>query len=250
MDNVQTFSLDSEQYARHRPQYPEELFSYLNEITSGHDSAWDCATGNGQAAVSCARYFSHVIATDISAEQIRHRIAHPRINYIISTAEHTPFDNESVDLVVVATAVHWLDQPRFFQEVERVLRPEGILAIWGYGFLAIEPEIDRLLAAELFAPIDPFWASGNRQMFNHYRDVSLPFDEIYDPPVFAMQVEWNLEQLLAFLRTWSAVKRYAAELGHDPVERVEMKLKIVWNEPEKAKVVKMPIFFRASRKSA
>lgn len=249
MENVQTFSQGSEHYAKHRPTYPDQLFSYLDEIASGHDLAWDCATGNGQAAVSCAKYFSRVEATDISTEQLQHRTVHPRINYIISTAERPPFDNEAFDLVVVATAVHWFDQPRFFREVERVLKPKGILAIWGYGFLATEPEIDATLAKELFEPIDPFWASGNRQMFNHYRDVTLPLEEIRDPPTFAMQVEWNLDQLLAFLRTWSAVKRYAAELGHDPVDGVETKLKAVWNEPDKARMVKMPIFFRASRKS-
>ncbi len=250
MDNVQTFSQGSEQYAKHRPQYPEELFSYLNEIADEHKSAWDCATGNGQAALSCAKYFDRVEATDISAEQLQHRAIHPRINYIISTAEHPPFHHDSFDLVVSATAVHWFDQPQFFREVDRVLRPSGILAIWAYGFFAIEPEMDKLIAKEFIEPIDPFWASGNRQMFNGYRDVALPFDEIRDPPTFEMRIEWNLEQLLAFLRTWSAVKRYEVELGHDPVDRLKTKLETVWNEPEEVKVMKMPVFFRASRKSA
>jgi hypothetical protein len=32
MNNIQSFSLNSEQYAKHRPQYPDELFLYLSEI--------------------------------------------------------------------------------------------------------------------------------------------------------------------------------------------------------------------------
>jgi SAM-dependent methyltransferase len=250
LNNIQTFSKSSEQYAKHRPQYPGALFSYLSEICDRHDAAWDCATGNGQAAVSCAKYFSHVEATDISPEQIQHCIVHPKVHYSISPAEHTPFENESLDLTVVATAVHWFDLEQFFREVGRVLRPKGVLAVWTYGLLEIEPEIDQVIAKELLEPIDQFWASGNRQVMNGYRDLLLPFDEIRNPPTFSMKVEWNLVQFLAYVRTWSAVKRYSAELGTDPVAQFETKLKTVWHEPDKIKTVQMPLFFRASRKPA
>ncbi len=250
MNNIQTFSQGSEQYARHRPQYPEELFSFLNEISYGHDCAWDCATGNGQAAISCAKYFARVEATDISAEQIQRCIVHPKVNYSVCPAEHTSFDDHSFDLIVVATAVHWFNQEKFFRETERVLKPKGVLAIWGYGSLEIDREIDDILAKNLLEPIDRFWANENRQVMAGYRDLLLPFDEIRILQTFAVQVEWNLQQLLAYLRTWSAVKRCSAELGNDPVTQLETKLKIIWNEPDKTKLVQMPLSFRASRKPA
>jgi ubiquinone/menaquinone biosynthesis C-methylase UbiE len=249
LNNIQTFSQNSDQYAKHRPQYPEELFAYLNEISAEHDSAWDCATGNGQAAISCAKYFTHVEATDISAEQIQHCLVHPKIHYSVCPAEHTPFANNSFDLIVVATAVHWFDQAQFFQEVERVLKPKGILAIWSYGFFTIESEIDDMIAKELLEPIDPFWASGNRQVMNGYRDLILPLEKISNLPSFSMQVEWNLEQLSAYLRTWSAVKRYSTELGIDSVARLESKLKKTWKDPNDVKVASMPLFLKVSRKS-
>lgn len=250
MDNAQTFSQSSDQYAKYRPQYPDELFSWLNEICEAHDSAWDCATGNGQAAVSLAKYFSRVEATDISAEQIQHSIAHPRVHYSVCPAEHTPFDNESFDLVVVATAVHWFDLEQFYYEVGRVLKPRGILAVWTYGYFSIEPELDQFIRKELLDPVDPFWAAGNRQVLNGYRDLSLPFEEIPSPSNFSIQMPWNMEQFLAYVRTWSAVKRYATELGTDPVETFESKLKKVWGESDQVKVVKMPLALKAGRKSA
>jgi len=248
MNNIQTFSSGSEQYAKHRPQYPVELFSFLNKISVGHDHAWDCATGNGQAAVSCAQYFSKVEATDVSAEQIEHGIAHPKVKYSVCPAEHTPFADHTFDLITVATAVHWFDQEQFFREVERVLKPKGILAIWGYSFFYIEPEIDDIILKVLLEPIQRFWAEANLQIMGGYRDLILPFDEIRNPPSFAMQIEWTLGQLLAYLRTWSAVKRYEAELGNDPVAELETKLKPIWREPDKTKLVHMPLVFKASRK--
>ena len=250
MDNAQTFSQSSDQYARHRPQYPVELFAWLSDICVGHDSAWDCATGNGQAAVSLANHFSRVEATDISEEQIRHHIVHQKVTYRICPAERTPFEDLSFDLITVATAFHWLDQAQFFREADRVLKPGGVLAVWAYGFFTVEPGIDRLIAAELYEPIDPFWAEGNRQMFHGYRDVAFPFEELRDLPAFRMKMEWDLEQLTAFLRTWSAVKRYAAEFGRDPVEEVEAKLRPLWGKPDTIKTVQMPLFLRVCRKPA
>jgi ubiquinone/menaquinone biosynthesis C-methylase UbiE len=249
LNNVQTFSQSSGQYAKNRPQYPDELFSYLSKVCSARDSAWDCATGNGQAAVSLARYFSHVEATDISAEQIEHGIPHPRVRYSLSPAEQTPFEKEAFDLVVVATAVHWFDQGQFFREVDRVLKPGGVLAIWGYGTMTITPEVDQVLAGELLAPIDHFWSEGNRQVMNGYRDLSLPFEEIRDPPELSVRVEWDLAQLLAFMRTWSAVKRFASELGVDPMDGLDTKLKPVWGNLSKTKIVQLPLPLRVSQKS-
>ena len=161
---VQTFSQDSDQYAKNRPHYPDELFAYLSELCEAHDAAWDCATGSGQAAVSLAKYFSRVEATDLSAEQIEHGIVHPKVHYSVSPAEHTPFNDESFDLITVATAVHWFDPPQFHREVNRVLKPRGILAVWTYGYFAIEPATDQVIRDELLNPIDRFWAEGNRQV--------------------------------------------------------------------------------------
>ena len=249
MTNAQIFSQYSDQYAKHRPQYPDELFAYLSSIASGHDAVWDCGTGNGQAAVTLAKYFSRVEATDISAEQIRHCIVHPQVRYNVSPAEHTSFENASFDLVAVATAAHWFDLPSFFLEVGRVLKPAGILAVWTYGLATVEPAIDEIIQRELLEPIDPFWAEGNRMVMNGYRDLSLPFNTL-QPPEFSIRLEWTLSQASAYLRTWSAVKRYSDEVGTDPVERLAAKLTPLWGEAEQVQAVNMPIYLRVSRKGA
>jgi len=71
------FSEQAQTYARHRPHYPDELFEYLASIAPGRDLAWDCGTGNGQAALGLARHFNRVVASDASSEQIKQATRHP-----------------------------------------------------------------------------------------------------------------------------------------------------------------------------
>jgi SAM-dependent methyltransferase len=247
LHNAQTFSQASHQYAASRPQYPPDLFDYLSALCARRDIAWDCATGNGQAAVSLANHFTQVEATDISAEQLKYGIPHPKIHYLISPAEHTPFADASFDLITVAQAAHWFDQEQFHREAERVLRPSGVLAIWAYGHFAVEPEIYDILNHRLFEPIDPYWARGNRIVMNGYRELSLPYKEIKTPD-FVIQAEWTLAQLLAYLQTWSAVKRFLADVGHDPTAGLESTLKPLWGGPETTRTVTMPLHLRVCKK--
>ena len=247
MNNARTFSVDSRQYARYRPSYPQELFAYLAEISPGRRAVWDCATGSGQAAVSCAGRFACVDATDISLEQLRYALPGRGVHYSVCSAEAAPFADQSFDLITVAQALHWFDQGKFFKEAGRLLKPGGILAIFGYAFFEISPDLDAVIQEVLLAPIDRYWAPGNRQLWSGYRDVPLPFSELVIPHEFNMRVEWTLAQLVEYLRTWSAVKLHAAEQGVDPLIRLETALKPLWGEPAEVRAVKMPLFLRVSR---
>jgi SAM-dependent methyltransferase len=73
-----------------------------------------------------------VIAVDPSADMLRvaaDRIASLRT--IVGSAESIPLPDDSVDLVTVAQAWHWMDAELATREVVRVLRPGGRLGlIW------------------------------------------------------------------------------------------------------------------------
>src|SRR5207253_9835478 len=140
------FSGQAAEYAKFRPNYPPKLFDYLASISPGGELGWDCATGNGQAAVGLAEHFAKVIATDASARQIESARPHPSISYRVAPAEASGIDPDSVDLIVVAQALHWFDMDRFFTEAKRVSKESGILAVSTYTRLSINPEIDAILS--------------------------------------------------------------------------------------------------------
>jgi hypothetical protein len=60
------FATEAAEYVHLRPTYPDNLFEFLATIVASRNIAWDCATGNGQAATHLARHFGQVIATDES----------------------------------------------------------------------------------------------------------------------------------------------------------------------------------------
>src|SRR6266545_4828182 len=70
------FSKQAAGYAKFRPRYPQKLFDYLESIAPGRQVAWDCGTGNGQAAIGLASVFNRVIATDASEKQIANAQSH------------------------------------------------------------------------------------------------------------------------------------------------------------------------------
>ncbi|MGZ5254754.1 MAG: class I SAM-dependent methyltransferase, partial [Flavitalea sp.] len=125
------FSDGSQYYAAFRPGYPTSLAEHVLEFTKERNTAWDCATGNGQAAILFSPYFKKIIATDLSEKQLSNAVKADNINYRVAIAEDSGIENHSIDLVTVAQAYHWFDPLKFEQEVRRVCKPGAVLAVWG-----------------------------------------------------------------------------------------------------------------------
>src|SRR5687768_13286295 len=127
------FSDVAEKYAEFRPVYPRGLFQWIAGVAPRRKRVWDCATGNGQAAVALGEFFEEVVATDASAEQVANAARQERIQYGVASAENSGLASISVDAITVAQAAHWFDLPKFYAEAKRVLRPDGALILWCYG---------------------------------------------------------------------------------------------------------------------
>jgi SAM-dependent methyltransferase len=209
------FSQQSTDYARYRPTYPEALYDYLASVTPAHNHAWDAGTGNGQAAVGLARHYRSVIASDPSEQQIALATPHKRVTYRVATAEENGLEDYSIDLITSAQAVHWFDLDRFYAEVQRVLKPGGLLAVWCYGLTEITPEIDAVMESYYHHVLGEFWPPQIRWVDEHYRTLPFPFEEI-DAPEFVIEGMWSLADLLGYLSSWSAAQRYKEVHRIDP----------------------------------
>jgi SAM-dependent methyltransferase len=230
-------------YALHRPSYPSALFEWLARGVGDHQRAWDCGTGNGQAAVALASHFREVVATDPSRAQLVHATRVERVHYAAMTAEDSALRSASVQLITVAQALHWFHLSRFYDEVARVLTPGGVLAVWTYGLLSITPEIDALMLSFYKDTLRGYWPAERVLVDAGYSGIAFPFTE-RSAPKFEMERNWTLVQLAGYLQTWSAVTRYQKANGESPVGRFVSALRAVWGHDDTARRVTWPLELR------
>jgi SAM-dependent methyltransferase len=239
------FSASSPDYARFRPGYPRALYEWLAAESPRRERAWDCGTGSGQAAVGLAGAFSYVVATDASAAQLAAAAGHPRVGYVRSAAEASGLASGCADAIVAAQAVHWFDLPAFYEEVKRVGRPGGVVAVWTYWTLRISPEIDPLISAFYADVVGPYWPPERRLIERQYQDLDLPFAPLATPSL-AMAVSMTLSDLAGYIGTWSSTQRYREAKGHDPVPALMASIEPVWGARD-ARATTWPLAIRAGR---
>lgn len=243
------FSTASDDYKRFRPLYPTELFDYLAGISPATCRAADIGCGNGQAAVELAARFDRVLATDASAAQIEQAPTAPGLEYQVSPAETLNLEDESADLITVAQAIHWFDLPRFFTEVDRVLKPGGILAVWGYQLLNSDTRLDAVIEDFHGNVVGPYWPPERALLDDGYTRIQFPYPRC-DTPAFYMRTQWQFSHLLGYLNTWSAVKQYEKALGHNPVEAHVEALLAAWGNPQQSRPIQWPLILYVGRKGA
>jgi SAM-dependent methyltransferase len=238
------FSRQAADYAKFRPRYPQELFNYLGTTAPSRQLAWDCGTGNGQAAVRLASVFDRVIATDASEKQIANAEPQERVEYRVTPAENSGIESETIDLIMVAQALHWFDLNGFYAEVQRVLKPDGVLAASAYNLLHIDPAIDEVVNRYYYEVVGPFWPP-ERKLVEQFADLPFPFHEI-DPAKFEMTASWDLEHLVGYLRTWSSTQRFIAAKDSDPLQQITDDLSNAWGDPQQIRKVVWPLTLRVA----
>ena len=241
------FSAQAAGYALYRPQYPPELFAWLASISPAQQRVWDCATGSGQAATALRAHFEQVVASDTSMAQLRQATPHASLRYVCCNAEQVPLGNTSLDLITVAQAAHWFDLPRFYNEVERLLRPAGVLAIWCYGLFHVNPVIDALIQHYYKDTLGAYWPAERHHIEQAYAQLPFPYT-LMETPAFTLQVRWNLSQVMGYLATWSATQLYIKTTGDDPLPGLQAELAVHWGDPDQAYHVEWPLHLKVGCK--
>jgi SAM-dependent methyltransferase len=242
------FSGIAASYASYRPGYPAALFAWLAGLAPDRARAWDCGTGSGQAAEGLAAHFDEVVATDPSVAQLTNAPRVDHVAYVAMTAERVALVDRAVALVTVAQALHWFERTDFYREVDRVLRPGGILAAWTYALAIIDPDVDAILSRFHTETMGPYWPAQRSLVDAGYQGIELPYPEL-SPPGFEMKVDWDLPQLRGYITTWSAVSRYRAERGEDPVPAIMRAVAERWGNPAERRRIRWPLTLRVACKS-
>lgn len=244
--NASSFGAHAAAYAAGRPSYPDTLFDWIVSEAPGREAVWDCATGNGQAARSLADRFELILATDFSEAQIAQAAPHPKVRYSVAPAEASGLEDASVDAVTVATALHWFDFTRYWDEVRRVAKPGALFCGWTYGLVEANDTARSSLLDPVEELVKPYWAKGNWLAMEGYprAEIQFPFEELATP-AFEFSPDWDVERLIAFLGTWSAVTRARDDGLGDALDRIFERARSALAEQELA--IRLPLAEVAGR---
>lgn len=98
-------------------------------------NAVDVGCGGGQSTQVLAPFFKTVIGIDSSTDQVAQAQNNNKLVNVVyksGSAESIDLPTSSVQLVTAGQSCHWFDLPKFYAEVERILVPGGVLALYGY----------------------------------------------------------------------------------------------------------------------
>jgi protein-L-isoaspartate O-methyltransferase len=130
----ETFNQAAELYDRMRPAYPPALVADLVRIGKIEPSSrvLEIGPGTGQLTVPLAEHGCSIIAVELGADLARvarrNLASYPEVEVVVSPFEQWQPTPEPFDVVVAATAFHWLDPQTRVRKAAQLLRPAGILA--------------------------------------------------------------------------------------------------------------------------
>ena len=127
------FGAGAERYDRTRPSYPRALFDAVDRYGGLGEGArvLEVGPGTGQATASLLGRGWAVEAVELDpgmAAVLRDRLG-DRVRVRVGAFEEAPPPRPPVDLVLSATAYHWLDPAVRLDRIAAALRPGGTLAI-------------------------------------------------------------------------------------------------------------------------
>ena len=219
-------------YALFRPKTPELIakktieFMKSKKLQSKSD-VFDCAVdvgcGSGQSTSIFAPYFKTIIGIDPSEKQIeqaKNNNVYSHITYKVGQAENLTC-LENIDLVASGQAVHWMNFEKFFNQCNRVLKPEGCLLIHGYDRPKLYPNFkhDEKLATVAENLFSKFYSKclfhpRRKHIDNRYVSIydALKCEQKLRDDSVVNTVECSLFDFVSYLKTWSGYHAYLKNL--------------------------------------
>ncbi|MEW6185963.1 MAG: class I SAM-dependent methyltransferase [Thermodesulfobacteriota bacterium] len=231
------FSGKADDYNASRPDYPASLFDALRNtcnLSSGSFVA-DIGAGTGLLTKGLLQQGFRVVAVEPNASmrKVCDRLLHrfPGYRSVDGSAEKLPIEASSVDLITAGQAFHWFEIDKARLEFNRVLRPNGQVAlIWN----------DRVFEDPLHRALDELFA----QFGGTKRAALAAHEKRGDVPKFfgttiPIEFTWPHEQSLnqAGLESLVFSRSYMPERDSSPGREISHRLERIYKDQARAGLV-------------
>ncbi|KAK3755041.1 hypothetical protein RRG08_039320 [Elysia crispata] len=133
----------------------------------------------------------------------------PNCEFKVGNSDKLPFiEAGTVDLFCCGSSFHWLPQKETLAEADRVLKPGGTIAIFGYDVPRCDiPEVEACLQS-IWARIFPFAPKETAQALGRCRGLELPYPGLIRNDEMKLQMNYTVEHNIEFLRSTRATRAY------------------------------------------
>jgi len=204
-------------YQRFRPGYPAEVFDRMSALVGGRDGLCiELGAGSGHATLDLAARFKRVVAVEPDTEMAALIPSAPHVEVMVANAETVEFSPGCADVVVAATAFHWMDQAAVAGRAASWLRPGGVFFAFVTGKVQY-PEAPRAVTEILHAEMTRArkHMDGRISSWRPYEDAirgSGAFTETSAFEIYA-DFEWTPAEAAGFMATTSFGQALARSTG-------------------------------------
>jgi SAM-dependent methyltransferase len=143
----------------------------------------------------------------------------PNIKYITSSAENFSKEFEvyfsKVDCIIAASALHWFNQEKFFQECEKLLKKGGLIVIIGSSGKIYPNDEANIVLDGLFSDLKEFFPQNPiSNSKNEFKDVKFPYNDL-NKINFESKIKTKLIDVFNYFSTFSGVNKYFETYKND-----------------------------------
>ncbi len=233
-----TFDGTAEYYAKFRPDYSQPAFNFLLQLAlpnKNEDKLLDLGCGTGELAIPLSSAFKEVHGIDLSSDMINQAQNKARnlginnISWGVGKVEEVEFDDNSLKMIVIGSAFHWMDYKIVLDKSYRFLKKDGIFALVNGKSIWNGTEEWQLKTKEIIQK----YLGQERKAGNSgtYQQSKKSFSEMLDESSFGnhhiqnfeYSLTWNLDQIVGYLYSTSFSSR---DLYGDRIINFENELRL------------------------
>lgn len=239
--NEEKFSGKASVYARFRPSYPDNLFEYLYTVMGFKKESViaDVGAGTGLFSRNLLERHSYVICVEPNEEMFlkaREKLSvYSNCLFLMTSAEDTGVESNSVDFLTAAQAFHWFDREKFKTECQRILKKEGkAVLVWNARDAKAPITIENAVINQKMCPNFKGFSGGAQQDPKAYGDF---FKNGYcQYKTFQNDIEYDMEGFIGRSLSGS----YTPRENEAHFAAYIKELKQLFQKYEKNDVVKIP----------